>query len=82
MTIVTGIVVYVITWWLVLFAVLPWGARPPDHVDTGHAPSAPAKPRLRLKFLVTTGVAAVVWLGVYAVVESGWISFREMARSG
>ena len=82
MTIVTGVVVYIISWWLVLFAILPWGAAPPDHVGQGHAPSAPARPRLKLKFMVTTGVAAIVWLVVYAVVESGLISFREMARGG
>ena len=80
MSVVTGVVVYVIVWWLLLFTVLPWGAAPPDSSETGHAPSAPARPRLRAKFLVTTALAAVVWLGIYAIVESELISFREMAR--
>ena len=79
MSLVSGIVVYLITWWLVLFAVLPWGAAPPEQVDKGHAPSAPARPRLRMKFLVTTGVAALVWLVIFVTIESGVISFREMA---
>ena len=79
MSLVSGIVVYLITWWLVLFAVLPWGAAPPEQIDKGHAPSAPARPRLRMKFLVTTGVAALVWLAIFVTVESGVISFREMA---
>ena len=82
MSVVSGVVVYLITWWLVLFAVLPWGTAPPDQIDQGHAPSAPARPRLRMKFLVTTGVAAVVWLLIFLVIESGIISFREMAAGG
>lgn len=74
-----GIAVFVITWWVVLFAVLPWGASPPEEVEAGHAPSAPARPRLLLKMAVTTGITCVVWLGIYALVQFDLISFREMA---
>ncbi len=81
MGIVSGIVVYFITWWTVLFAVLPWGVKPPDNPEPGHAPSAPAQPRLLKKFMITTIVSAVIWLVIYGVVESGLISFRDMARS-
>jgi predicted secreted protein len=77
---VSGIVVYLITWWVVLFAVLPWGVRPPDEPEAGHATSAPTRPRIWMKFAVTTVVAAVIWLGIYGVIEAGWISFRDMAE--
>ncbi len=77
---VSGIVVYLITWWVVLFAVLPWGVRPPDEPEPGHAVGAPAQPRIWMKFAVTTVVSAVIWVGIYALAESGWISFREMAE--
>ncbi|MCG8543858.1 MAG: DUF1467 family protein [Alphaproteobacteria bacterium] len=77
MTWFTGILIYLVIWWLALFAVLPWGNRPPDNPEAGHATSAPEKPRLGLKFAVTTVVAAVVWLGLWAVMESDLITFRE-----
>ncbi len=76
MGLVTGIVVYVIIWWLVLLAVLPWGVRVPEETDKGFATSAPANPRLWLKAGVTSVIAAVLWAVVYAVIESGLISFR------
>lgn len=76
---VTGIAVYLVIWWTVLFAVLPWGIRPDDGAVPGSMAGAPARPRLALKAAVTSAVAAVVWLVVYAVMESGWVSFREMA---
>ncbi len=78
MTAVESVVVYVILWWTVLFAVLPWGVRPPDRAPLGHALGAPEHPGLWRKALWTTVVAAVIWLGVYALVASDLISFRRM----
>jgi predicted secreted protein len=68
--------VFVIVWWLVLFMVLPFGAQPPDEVEPGHAPSAPARPRIGLKFLITTGIALAVTAAVVWIVESGLITLR------
>ncbi len=77
MSIITGIAVYVVVWWIVLFTVLPWGAAPPESPQPGTAPSAPLKPRLRLKFLVTSLIAVVVWGAIYLLVNSNLISFRD-----
>jgi predicted secreted protein len=74
----TGVVVFIIIWWVVVFMVLPWGARPPENPEPGHAPSAPENPQMLKKALVTTALAAVIWLGIYAVVESDLVSFREI----
>ena len=80
MGLVTGIAVYFVVWWVVLFAVLPWGVQTPDTPEPGMAESAPQHPRILFKFAVTTVVAAIVWLAIYAVVQSELISFREMAK--
>lgn len=79
MGVFTGVVVYAVVWFLVLFMVLPWGVRIPDEPEPGHAPSAPANPRIKLKMAVTTAIAGAVWLIIYLVVASGVISFREQA---
>ena len=55
----TGVMVYIVIWWVVIFAVLPWGVRVPDQQDEGHASSAPSHPRLWLKGAITSVVAAV-----------------------
>lgn len=73
---VTGIVVYVIIWWTVLFAVLPWGVHVPDKVKTGHAESAPDRPLLLKKAIATTLIAAVIWVGFYFLQRSNLITFR------
>jgi predicted secreted protein len=74
---VTGLVVYFLVWWVTLFAVLPLWVSPADPDDLGHATGAPSRPRLPLKVAVTTVVSALIWLAIYALVRSPWLSFRE-----
>lgn len=71
-----GISTYVVIWWIVIFAVLPWGVRRTERPEPGHDAGAPADPRLKFKALVTTLVAGVIWGLVYFAVEKGVIDFR------
>lgn len=79
MSVFNGVVVYALIWWTALFAVLPIGTRPdPEgNRDSGGWRGAPERPLLLRKVLATTAISAVLWLGVYALVESDWISFRS-----
>jgi predicted secreted protein len=74
---VSGIVVFIMIWWTVIFCVLPWGVRHDENRPEGTPASAPSNPRIGFKFLVTTGISAVIWLIVYIIVESDLISFRR-----
>jgi predicted secreted protein len=67
---------YVVVWWLVLFMVLPFGAAPAEDVQPGHASSAPEKPRMLIKLLITTVIAAGVTAAITALLHSGLISIR------
>jgi predicted secreted protein len=73
----TGVVLYVMIWWLVLFAVLPLGILSQSEPDavTGWR-GAPAAPRLGRKVLITTLAALVVWGLCVAVIDSPYLSFR------
>ena len=75
---VTGIIVYVLVWWITLFAVLPFWVTPAGPDDPGHAAGAPEKPRMLLKVGVTTLVTALIWVAIDLVVNSSWFSFREL----
>ena len=77
----TGIAVYIIVWFVALFPILPLGANRAENPQAGTVESAPDNPRLKFKFALTTGVAAVLWLIVYALVQSDIVSFHDMARS-
>ena len=65
-----AIAVYFTTWWIVLFAVLPFGVRSQDEareVVPGSDPGAPLLPRLAWKALWTTLIAGLVFLGILAL---------------
>ena len=74
---VSGTVVYFLIWWVTLFAVLPIGARPvaESDPDTGWR-GVPERPRLLRTVVITTVVTCLLWVGVYILVESDWLSFR------
>ncbi len=79
MTWFSGIIVYLLVWWTALFAVLPFGTRPDPEGDpaTGGWRGTPQRPLLLRKLVATTLVSAVIWVGIYALVESDWLSFRS-----
>ena len=79
MDIVSGVVVYILLWWWVLFMVLPFGATAPQKVEKGHATSAPARPRMALKIFITTSLSAILFIIVYFIIASGIFSFRDLA---
>lgn len=80
MGLVSGIVVFVMIWWTSLFAVLPWGNRPSENPLVGEVTSAPAKPRLLKKFLVTTLISCILWCVVYGLIASNVLNFYDMAE--
>ncbi len=65
----TGMMVFVIIWWCVLFCVLPIGVRTPEEAGEeavpGQASSAPVRPLLLYKAALTTGIAALLFVGFY-----------------
>jgi predicted secreted protein len=74
---VTGIVLYILVWWVTLFAILPLWVTPSEPNDIGGPAGAPQNPMLMRKLVLTTVVAAVVWFGIYIVVHEPWFSFRD-----
>jgi len=61
---------------VVLFTVLPFGVKAVEHPEKGHAHGAPERPMMWRKVAITTLIAGIVWLGVFALVESNLISIR------
>ena len=74
----TGIMLFVIIWWVVILAVLPWGARPPENPEPGHAPSAPDRPMILRKAVITTLITSVIWLILFYLITSDILVFREL----
>lgn len=72
MSVASIIAVFFVVWWIVLFAVLPWGTRTQDdegEVILGTPSSAPSSPRLIRKAIATTIVAAIVTFVIWYIVD-------------
>jgi len=66
-----GFFIYMIVWWTVLFAILPFGsktyAEAGIEVTDGGDPGAPIEPKLLQKAWRTTWVSAIIFAIGYAV---------------
>ena len=74
----TSLMLFVVVWWLVFFAVLPFGVRPLASARDvpGGFRGVPTQPRLGRKALITTLFAALVWGGCMTLIRSDILSFR------
>ncbi len=81
MNLYTGIVVYLLIWWTVLFAVLPWQVKHEKDPVVGHATGAPVNPRLKFKFIVTSCISALIWLIVFVLIKMQIVDFRAIAMN-
>ena len=73
--------IYFIMWWLVFFAVLPFGVRSQDeHGDIvpGTDPGAPAVHGLRIKMVWTTVVATIGFAAFYWAYVTKAIAFDDL----
>jgi len=75
----TGLMVYVVIWWTILFAVLPIGVRRAEKPGLGQDHGAPERPQLLRKAIITSLVAAVLWLGFYVLHQSDIFDLRHWA---
>lgn len=77
----SGIVEFIVIWWLVFFMTLPFGVKPPHEVGEvagpGHSDGAPVKHMLRLKVCITTAIAVVLWGIAYYLITSELLSFSR-----
>lgn len=77
MSIVSGITLFIIIWWMVFFCVLPVGMQQPEQRLPGEMPGAPVSPNLKRKVMVTSGIAVGLWLVIYLLVRLDIYSFRD-----
>lgn len=77
----TALAIYFLIWWVVLFAVLPWGVRSQEEsgeVVPGTDPGAPAMSRLLSKLVWTTLVAGAVFGLCYIIYEYKLVTLDDL----
>ena len=77
----TGIMVFFVIWWTILFCILPLGVRRLENPGAGEERGAPERPELMRKAVITTIVTAVLWLAFYGLYQADVFSFRRLEGS-
>ncbi|WP_050384876.1 DUF1467 family protein [Bradyrhizobium pachyrhizi] len=79
----TGLAIYFVLWWLVLFLTLPFGVRS-QHEDNvgapGTDPGAPILARMGRKLLWTTLISAVIFAIAMWAYHSGYLSIERLSK--
>ena len=82
MSIFTALAIYFVIWWIVLFAVLPWGVRSQHETGEmapGTDPGAPVLTNLKRKLIWTTIVATMVFAAWFVVYVNRLITIDQLA---
>ena len=82
-TISTGLAVYFVIWWLVLFLTLPFGVRR-QHEDgdsaPGTDPGAPILARMGRKLLMTTLISGVIFAIAMWAYYQGYFNIERLSK--
>ena len=82
-TISTGLAVYFVIWWLVLFLTLPFGVRS-QHEDgdsaPGTDPGAPILARMGRKLIMTTLISAVIFAVAMWAYYQGYLNIERLSK--
>jgi predicted secreted protein len=82
MSLAFGFALYFIVWWIVLFAILPFGVRTSEEAgedgSPGFAESAPHRPQLLPKMLATTVISGIIFAALYAIIAHHVITLDDI----
>ena len=81
MSITAALILFSVTWFMVLFCVLPVrfeSQRDRGAVTPGTPASAPEDAMIGKKAKITTVIAAVIFAALYGIITSGWVTVADM----
>jgi len=77
---VTGLaIIYIIIWWIVLFAILPIDVnRAKTAKIDGEDSGSPENPKMIKKFLYCTGISTVIFSIIFLLIKFEYLNLRNI----
>ena len=81
MSITGSLIIYVLIWWIVFFALLPIDVNreKKDNIK-GIDPGAPENPKLIKKLLYTTLITSIIFIGILLLVKYDYLNLRNLIK--
>lgn len=79
----TALAIYFVLWWVVLFAILPFGVRSQDEQGQrapGTDPGAPVKPQMLRKLVWTTLISALIYAVAAFAHAAGYLGIERVSQ--
>ena len=74
-----SIILFLISWWLILFIALPINIKTNVNKSNnfdGNDPGAPNNPQLLIKFIITTFISVILWSIIYVLLsDDGFLMY-------
>ena len=79
MSILESLIFFLVLWWPIFFISLPFGFQPitNNNEENNFAKSAPAKPRILKKFIITTILSFVITIIIWLLTFFKIFSFKD-----
>jgi len=82
----TGVVVYILVWWVMIFCLLPVRLKSDKELPENSDPQdgwagAPQSPMIKEKMIATTILSFVVWGVIYLLISAEILSFHDIAKT-
>jgi len=77
---ITGsIIVYVLIWWIIFFAILPIDVnREKPHKIHGEDAGSPENPKMMKKFIYCTGITSIIFMIIYLLIKYEYLNLRNL----
>ena len=79
MSITGSLIIYVLIWWIVFFALLPIDVNreKKDNIK-GIDPGAPENPKIIKKFVYSTLITSIIFIIIYLLVKYEYLNIRNL----
>ena len=79
MSITRSLIIYVLIWWIVFFALLPIDVnREKNDNIKGIDPGAPENPKIIKKFAYSTLITSIIFIIIYLLVKYEYLNIRNL----
>ena len=79
MSVTGSVVIYIIIWWIVFFAILPIDVNRNKVIKIdGEDPGSPENPKMLKKFLYCTSITTVIFITIYLLIKFEYLNLRNI----